>query len=78
MAGAAYTILQKTLVARHGSDSLLARAVGNDVKGKVSLALYAIAIAAAFVRPVVAIALYVVVAVMWLVPDRRIEAALVD
>jgi uncharacterized membrane protein len=78
MAGVAYTVLQRTLVARHGRDSLLARAVGRDVKGKTSLALYAVAIAAAFASPVAAIALYVVVEVMWLVPDRRIEAALAE
>ncbi len=78
MAGIAYTILQKTLVTRHGGDSLLARAVGRDLKGKASIALYAIAIVAALAKPVVAVVLYVAVAIMWLVPDRRIEAAIAD
>jgi uncharacterized membrane protein len=78
MAGVAYTILQRALVARHGADSLLARAVGSDFKGKASLALYALAIAVAFAWPVVAVGLYVVVEIMWFVPDRRIEAALAD
>jgi uncharacterized membrane protein len=78
MAGCAYTILQKVLVARHGRDSLLARAVGRDLKSKASLALYVLAIVAALAKPIVAVALYVVVAILWLVPDRRIEAALAD
>jgi len=78
MAGLAYTILQKTLVTRQGGDSVLARAVGRDLKSKASLVLYATAIGVALVKPVLAVALYVVVAIMWLVPDRRIEAALAE
>jgi len=78
MAGFAYFLLSRALVARHGESSPLARAVGNDFKERVSIALYAVAILVAFVEPLVASLLYVVVAVMWLVPDRRIEKALVD
>jgi len=72
-AGAAYTILVGTLVALHGRGSLLARAVGADFKGKMSLVIYSAAIALAFVQPWCSCALYVVVAIIWLVPDRRIE-----
>ena len=73
MAGVAYYILARILVAQHGRDSLLARAFGKDVKGIASMVLYAIAIALAFVTPWLAGAIYVVVAIMWLVPDPRIE-----
>jgi uncharacterized membrane protein len=76
MAAIAYWILQRAIVAAEGHDSLLAAAVGRDIKGNLSPALYVLAIAAAFVRPWIAGALYVVVALMWLVPDRRIERAL--
>ena len=75
-AGCAYFILTRALIARHGDDSALAAAVGRDVKGKASVALYSVAIPLAFVRPWLAIAIYVLVAVMWLVPDRRIERTL--
>ena len=64
------------IIALQGRGSALARALGNDSKGKLSLLLYLLAIAAAFFRPAVAYAFYVVVALMWLIPDRRIEAAL--
>ena len=76
MAAVAYWILQQTIIARHGGESLLAKAVGRDLKGKLSPVLYVIAIFAAFITPWVAGALYVLVAVLWLVPDRRIERAL--
>jgi len=76
MAAVAYWILQQTIIARHGGESLLAKAVGRDLKGKLSPVLYVIAIFAAFIAPWVAGALYVLVAVLWLVPDRRIERAL--
>jgi len=69
----AYLILVKTLLALHGSDSLLAQALGRDFKGKVSMLVYAIAIPLAFVRPWLACLIYASVAIMWLVPDRRIE-----
>jgi len=69
-----YTLLQWQIIRVNGRESLLAVAVGNDLKGKLSIALYLLAIVLAFVRPWVAIALYVVVAMVWLVPDRRIES----
>ncbi|HEX5727169.1 MAG TPA: hypothetical protein VFX98_16950, partial [Longimicrobiaceae bacterium] len=75
-AGVAYFILTRTLIARHGRDSALAAAIGADFKGKISVVAYAIAIPLAFVNPWIACALYVGIAVMWLVPDRRIEHAL--
>jgi uncharacterized membrane protein len=76
LAGCAYYLLSQLLIARHGADSPLARAVGNDLKGLSSLGIYALAIALAFVAPQASCALYVVVAIIWLVPDRRIERAL--
>ena len=76
LAAIAYTILQTAIVGLHGPNSRLARAVGKDVKGKLSIALYAIAIPAAFVNQWIADALYVSVALIWLVPDRRIELKL--
>ncbi|MDZ8225753.1 MULTISPECIES: TMEM175 family protein [unclassified Nostoc] len=69
----AYFILTRTLVSYHGSDSTLAIAVGRDFKGKISMMLYAVAIPLAFVSSWLACILYVLVAVMWLIPDRRIE-----
>ncbi|MGB8693474.1 MAG: TMEM175 family protein [Steroidobacteraceae bacterium] len=72
-AGVAYTILTRALLRLHAGDSLLARALGADFKGKVSLAMYVAAIPLAFVSPWLAAALYVAVAIIWLLPDRRIE-----
>ncbi len=76
MAGFAYTILVRVLIRHHGHESALARAIGSDLKGKVSLAAYLAAIPLAFVHQLIAMSLYLAVAIMWLVPDRRIEAAL--
>jgi uncharacterized membrane protein len=76
LAGVAYYILTRALIAVHGADSPLARALGADFKGKVSVALYAVGISLAFVSPLAAGAIYVSVAVMWLVPDRRMERAM--
>jgi uncharacterized membrane protein len=73
MAALAYWILQQRIVAAQGASSLLRRAVGGDWKGKLSPLLYAIAIVAAFRLRALSLALYVVVALIWLVPDRRIE-----
>jgi len=73
-AGIAYYILAHTLVAEQGPDSRLARAIGRDRKGKLSVVLWAIGIGLAFVNPWMAVAIYVGVALMWLVPDRRIES----
>ena len=74
MCGVAYTILVFTIIASHGQDSVLAQAIGRDYKGKVSLLLYAAAVPAAlWLHPGVAGALFAAVALMWLVPDKRIE-----
>jgi uncharacterized membrane protein len=73
MCGVAYFILARLLVAFHGRDSTLARALGRDDKGALSVILYAVAIPLAFVRPWIAMAIYVAVAVIWFIPDRRIE-----
>ena len=78
MCGMAYSILQKTIIASQGSGSRLAQAVGRDVKGKVSLVCYALAIPLACVQQWMAGGLYVLVAIMWLIPDRRIEHVFVD
>jgi uncharacterized membrane protein len=78
MAAIAFLILQRTIIGSQGKDSLLAKAVGKDYKGKSSAVCYALAIPAAFVSPWIANFLYVFVALMWLVPDRRIEKVLAD
>jgi uncharacterized membrane protein len=75
-AGIAFTILAHTLVSLHGPDSMLATAFGSDLKGKLSVLLYVFAIPLAFVHQLIADAIYVGVALMWLVPDRRIENAI--
>jgi uncharacterized membrane protein len=74
LAGVAYSILQKAIIAEHGSGSKLATAVGNDRKGKMSVLLYASAIPLAFVNQWASDAIYVFVALLWLVPDKRIES----
>ena len=71
--GIAYTTPAHLLLAEQGPDSRLARAIGRDQKGKISMLLYAVGIALSFVNHWVAYAIYVAVALMWLVPDRRIE-----
>ena len=76
MAGIAYWLLQKAIVKRHGPTSLLADALGKDLKGNLSVLLYAIAIPAAFWQVWIAYTIYASVAVMWLIPDTRIEHAL--
>jgi uncharacterized membrane protein len=78
MAALAYWILQQVIIAAQGPDSLLKTAVGGDWKGKVSPALYLIGIAAAFRWPRAAQSLYVLVALLWITPDRRIEKLLRD
>jgi uncharacterized membrane protein len=69
----AYTILMTLLVRHEGADSPLAEAMGHDFKGRISLAIYAAAIGLAFIQPLASVALYVVVAAIWFVPDRRVE-----
>ncbi|HEU5180382.1 MAG TPA: TMEM175 family protein [Candidatus Polarisedimenticolia bacterium] len=73
-AAVAYTILQGAIVREHGPESSLRQAVGGDAKGKVSIVLYVAAIPLAFLNPWISIAIYVTVAMIWLVPDRRIES----
>ena len=76
LAAIAYFILTRTLIASQGKDSTLATALGGDFKGKISVVIYAIAILLCFVNSWLACLLYVLVAAMWLIPDRRIEKAL--
>ena len=74
-ASCAYVILERSLIKHEGKHSTLAVAVGKDVKAKTSILLYALAILLAFVRPWLSCALYVIVAIIWLIPDPRIERA---
>jgi uncharacterized membrane protein len=76
MPAIAYFLLQKAIVHRQGEHSVLASALGTDFKGKLSPLLYVAAIVLAFISPWFSIAIYALVAVMWLIPDRRIEKAL--
>ncbi len=78
VAGVAYYILAQCLVAIHGKDSVIGKAVGKDVKGKISVLVYGVAIIASLVSPWISLGLYAVVAIMWLIPDRRIEQRLTD
>jgi uncharacterized membrane protein len=73
MAAVAYYILQRTIIAHQGSDSMLARAIGSDWKGKLSPVLYLTAVGLSFVNAWIASGIYVAVAAMWFIPDRRIE-----
>ena len=73
MAAVAYLVLQHAIIATQGADCLLAKAVGRDLKGKLSPVLYGAAIVSAIFEPWIAGGIYVFVALMWLVPDRRIE-----
>jgi len=78
LAAVAYYILARTLVAHHGADSTLAVALGSDFKGRISIMIYAVAIAFAFIAPGISGALYAAVAMMWLIPDRRFERLLLE
>jgi uncharacterized membrane protein len=78
MSALAYWILQGVIIRRQGPGSLLARAVGRDWKGKLSPVLYAVAIASAFASVTISQVVYVGVALLWLVPDRRIECVLAE
>jgi uncharacterized membrane protein len=75
-AAIAYFVLTKALIAHHGRDSTLAMSIGRDRKGRISLAVYVVAVPLAFVQPWIACACYFLVAVMWLIPDPRIEKTL--
>ena len=74
MAGVAYYMLKTTIIAAQSDDNALAEALGRDLKGKISPVIYAVAIPFAYVNRWIAVSLYVLVALMWLVPDRRIES----
>jgi uncharacterized membrane protein len=76
MAGVAYFILARALIKRHGQDSTLAAALGNDYKSKASLVIYAAAVPLSFINPWISFSLYVLVAIIWFIPDRRIEKVL--
>ena len=78
MPAIAYHLLQKAILRREGQSSTLAKALGRDIKGKISPVLYVTASLLAFVNPLIAGAIYVLVAIMWLIPDRRIERALAE
>ncbi len=78
MTGLAYFVLAQALAAHHGQESKLAIAIGKDHKGRISLAIYFIAILLSSLNPWIAFALYVCVAVMWFIPDRRIEKAFTE
>jgi uncharacterized membrane protein len=75
-AGIAYFILVRTLLSLHGKDSVLVTALGSDFKGKISIVIYLVAIPLAFVKWWLAFSLYALVAIMWIIPDRRIERTL--
>jgi len=77
MAAIAYWILQGQIIASQGQNSILKKAIGGDWKGRISPVLYAVAIISAFLSQWISISLYVLVALIWLVPDRRIERVLV-
>ena len=78
LAAIAYFLLEQLIIVSQGRDSLLKRALGRDLKGKLSPALYLSGIAAAFWSPLVSQCIYVLVALLWLVPDQRIERAMSD
>lgn len=73
MAGLAYFILVKTLIGKHGNDSKISTAVGKDLKGSISIIIYLVAIFISYLKSEFAFALYVLVALIWLIPDKRIE-----
>lgn len=78
MAAVAYYLLSRIIIASHGNNSELSKAIGSDAKGRISIVLYAIGIALSFIHPYLGILLYAIVAIIWLVPDKRIEKVLQD
>lgn len=78
LAAIAYFILVRALIALHGRDSTLATSIGNDLKGRISIAIYAAAIPLAFAQAWISGVCYIIVAIMWLIPDRRIERNLAE
>lgn len=78
MAAIAYFILQRQIIKKHGKNSILAKAIGKDLKGKMSPALYIAAIISCWISVWIAGSLYILVALMWLIPDKRIEVIIDD
>jgi uncharacterized membrane protein len=78
MSALAYTILAKLLIKHHGAESILGKAIGKDTKGKVSLVLYLSAMLMALINAWISLAIYVIVAIIWIIPDTRIEKTLVE
>ncbi len=78
MCGVAYYILSQTLIGLHGKNSTIANAIGSDKKGKLSVVIYAFAIASSFINPWIGMALYTIVAAMWIIPDKRVEKKLMS
>lgn len=73
MCAIAYFILQNQIIKKHGNESILARAIGNDLKGKTSVLLYIIAILSTYYHEIISAVIYILVALIWLIPDKRIE-----
>jgi uncharacterized membrane protein len=78
MAAVAYYVLQLTIIKRQGENSILAKALGADFKGKLSIVIYLLSILLVIVNPIISQALYAVVAFMWIIPDKRIERVLFE
>jgi uncharacterized membrane protein len=78
LAACAYFLLVRSLLSLHGQESTLATALGSGFKGKMSIVIYAVAVLLAFIIPLLSCALYVLVAVIWFIPDRRIEKVIGD
>jgi uncharacterized membrane protein len=78
MAAIAYFLLQREILIKHGKDSVLSRAIGKDFKGKISPILYTVSIPAAFVNRWIAGGIFVLVALIWLIPDKRIERTIIE
>ncbi len=78
MAAIAYWLLAKTIIAAHGPDALLAQAIGKDLKGTGSIVLYAFAILIAFINHWISLGIYILVALLWLIPDKRVEKVLIE
>jgi uncharacterized membrane protein len=76
MAGVGYSLLERAIIRYNGPQSKLAQAIGDDLKGHASIVLYVCAVGLAFVRPWIALTIYVVIAAMWFIPDKRIESVL--
>ena len=78
MSAAAYFILQNLIVKKNGKNSKLSDAIGKDIKGKISLVLYLIAISVAFISPMISGIIYASVAIIWMIPDKRLERLFED